>query len=112
MKGHTNKKVEDILLEAASKFFLMESAGSALVTITSIDLSPKGDRAVIFFSVLPEEKEKVVLEFAKRKRSDFREFIKSETKIQRLPFIDFEIDIGEKNRQNIDRISNISFDNH
>ena len=47
-----------------------------------------------------------MLAFAKRKRSEFREYLKKHSALQRLPTVDFEIDYGEKNRQRIDEISN------
>jgi ribosome-binding factor A len=59
----------------------------------------------IFFTVLPEEKQEAVLEFAKRKRSEFRDYIKTKTRLGRIPTFDFEIDLGEKHRQKIDEIS-------
>ena len=56
----------------------------------------------VFFSVLPEKYEEAVLNFAKRKRADFREYLKEHTVLRYLPTIDFALDLGEKNRQRID----------
>lgn len=82
-----------------------ESSGQALITVTDVKLLAKGKKALIFLTVYPSEKEKGVMDFAKRKRSDFREFLKEESKLFQLPFVDFEIDLGEKNRQKIDVLS-------
>ncbi len=41
----------------------------------------------------------------KRKRAEFREFFKGKARMRALPFFDFEIDKGEKNRQKIDEIA-------
>ncbi len=90
----------------ASTFFEEESGGTALITVTSVRLSDDQKEATIFFTVFPEDKEKAVLDFAKRKRSGFKHYVKSKSLLGRLPFFDFEIDLGEKNRQKIDTISN------
>jgi len=45
-----------------------------------------------------------VLDFAKRKRAEFRDFAKKNIRAGRIPFFDFEIDAGEKHRQKIDAI--------
>lgn len=85
-------------------FIKLESNGTSLVTVTDIDVKNRGKNASIFFTVLPEDKEGVVLDFLKRKRAEFREFIKENSRLGIIPFIDFEIDYGEKNRQNVDRL--------
>jgi len=92
-------------MELAARFFLLEANGSSLMTVTNAQVSDDGKRALIFFTVLPEDKEEEALEFAKRKRSDFKEFVKKESRLGRIPFFDFHIDVGEKNRQRIDEIS-------
>jgi ribosome-binding factor A len=61
-------------------------------------------RATIFITVMPESKEKEALEFAKRKRAELRDFLKKNIEIKIIPFIDIEIDRGEKNRQKIDEL--------
>jgi ribosome-binding factor A len=61
-------------------------------------------RATIYITVLPIDKEKTALEFAKRKRADLRQFLKKNMPIKIIPFIDIAIDMGEKNRQKIDEL--------
>lgn len=91
--------------ELAARFFASESNGSSLMTITSASVSDDGKEATIFFTVLPEDKEEEALAFTKRRRSDFKAFVKSESRLGRIPFFDFRIDVGEKNRQRIEEIS-------
>ena len=43
--------------------------------------------------------------FLKRKRSDFRDFVKDNARLARIPFFDFEIDKGEKNRRQVEEAS-------
>lgn len=101
-----DKKFEEVIKKAATRFLLEEASGSSLITVTNVSVTPRFEHATVFFTVFPTDKEKTALEFAKRKRSEFKEYLKSETRISRIPFIDFEIDYGEKNRQRIDEISN------
>lgn len=101
-----DKKMEEVLRELASKFLLEESGNNSLITVTSVKVSGDLKYATIYFTTYPEGSENFALEFLKRKRSDFREYIKENSRIARVPFIDFEIDLGEKNRQLIDNISN------
>ena len=99
--------MKEIIRHKASEFFERESSGTALITVTNLKLVDNGAKVLIFFTVFPANKENGVLDFAKRKRTEFREFLKQETKLFRLPFVDFEIDLGEKNRQKIDVLSQL-----
>lgn len=98
------EKVENLIKELAAKFLSRESNRTSLVTITDCHASPDLKRATIFMTVLPAEKENNALDFAKRKRADFRDFLKKNMKSKLIPFIDFAIDAGEKNRQKIDEL--------
>lgn len=100
-----DEKLKDLVRKAAAEFVEKESNHTSLITITDISVSGKGRKAIILFTVLPEGKEETALDFLKRKREDFREFFKSKSRLRALPFFDFEIDKGEKNRQRIDEIS-------
>lgn len=98
-------KVSSLIVELANDFINRESNRESLVTITYADVSPNLKNSTIFFTVFPEDKENTALEFLKRKRSDFREFAKTHSRLRVLPTFDFEIDLGEKNRQRIEEIS-------
>ena len=101
-----DKKIEEVIRELAAKFFLEESSGDGLITVTRVKVTPDTKQAKIFFTVYPPTKEKAVFDFAKRKRAEFRHYMQENSRISRLHFIDFDIDLGEKNRQLIDNISN------
>jgi len=100
-----DEKIKHAIQELASKFIQSESSGASLITVTDVRISNNGKNALILFTVLPEDKMKTVASFLKRKRGDFQEFVRGNSRIGRIPFFDFAIDLGEKNRQNIDRIS-------
>jgi ribosome-binding factor A len=99
-----DKKIEEVIKKCATKFMLEETSNASLLTVTNVIVTPKFEQATIFFTAFPEDKEKTALEFLKRKRGEFKEYLKSESRLQRIPFIDFQLDIGEKNRQNIERL--------
>ncbi|MDO8430553.1 MAG: ribosome-binding factor A [Candidatus Taylorbacteria bacterium] len=105
MASDRDQKLKDVIKEAAAEFLQREGNYTSILTVTDISLSDRGNQATIFFTVLPEDKEKGALDFVKRKRADFREFFKNKARMRSLPFFDFEIDNGEKNRQKIDEIA-------
>ncbi len=104
MSENRSNKITKIIKNAAAEFMQKESNGASLITITGVRLSNDEKYANILFTVLPEDKEEAVLEFTKRMRSEFRQFVKSNTKLGRIPMFDFQIDLGEKHRQKIDTI--------
>lgn len=76
-----------------------------MITVTDADISKDFKRSTIFFTAFPENKESTALAFLKRKRSDFRDYVKNHTEFRRIPFFEFSIDAGEKNRQKIEELS-------
>jgi ribosome-binding factor A len=101
-----NEKIKAILHNLGARFLSMNGNKSSLITVTNVNLTRDGKCATILFTVFPDSFEKTALEFAKRKRSEFKEFIKENSKLGRIPQIDFQIDSGEKNRQKIDALLN------
>lgn len=104
MSENKTEKMIKIIKKAAADFVQLESNGASLITITDVRLSKDEKYANILFTVLPTDKEKAVLEFMKRMRSEFREYVKNKTRLNRIPMFDFQIDLGEKYRQHIDTI--------
>lgn len=89
----------------AADFFARESNRESLITVTRADVSPDLKNVKIYLSIMPRTYEESALNFAKRSRTDFREYIKKHAQLARLPNIDFVIDDGEKNRQRIDDLT-------
>ena len=98
-------RLSQIILDLATKFIETESNRVSLITVTKVELANRGKLATILFTVFPDTEEVAVIEFLKRRRSDFRDFVKAKSRIPRIPFFDFMIDLGEKNRQKIDKLS-------
>jgi ribosome-binding factor A len=76
-----------------------------LITPIKADVSKDLAKSTIYITVFPDDKENHVLNLLKFRRSDFREFFKSHIKLRVIPFFDFKIDLGEKNRQRIEELS-------
>lgn len=99
-----NEKIANLIKGKVAEFLSRENNKTSLITVTSANTSPDLKKATIFITVLPEDKERTALLFAKRKRGEIREFLKKHMVIKTVPFIDIEIDRGEKNRQRIDEL--------
>ncbi|MBI5005172.1 MAG: ribosome-binding factor A [Candidatus Lloydbacteria bacterium] len=102
--GRRQEKISELLTQLAATFFRDHAGAHSLITITHASVSSDLARATIYLTVFPETEEERALAFAKRQRSDLREYIKKHTNFRRLPFVDIEIDLGEKNRQHIDEL--------
>jgi ribosome-binding factor A len=99
------EKLQELLRELAAQFFSRKSNRQSLITVTSVEVLSRGGRAIIRVTVLPENQEEAAVEFMSRRLTDFREFVRINSRIGRIPFFDVEIDIGEKNRQRIEEIT-------
>lgn len=97
-------KVSNLIKEKTALFLNRENNGTSLITVTSATVSPDLKKATIFITVLPDKFENTALLFAKRKRPEIREFLKKHMMTKVIPFIEIEVDRGEKNRQKIDEL--------
>lgn len=104
MKSQRQFQISEQIAHLAAQFLDRESNRQSLVTVTRADISPDLSRATVFFTVIPDEYEEEAVLFAKRKRSDFRTFVKKHTSLRRIPFFEFEIDRGERHRQHLDTL--------
>lgn len=98
------EKISNLIRQYTAEFLMRENNQTSLITITSASVSPDLKRGTVFMTVLPETKEKAALDFAKRKRPEIRDYLKKNMQTKVIPFIDIEIDKGEKNRQKIDEL--------
>jgi ribosome-binding factor A len=98
------EKTISLIKRLAAEYLERAASEGALVTVTDATISPDRKRATIYLSVLPESEEKRVFESVKRKLSDIREYVGKHARMRVLPFIEVEIDEGEKNRQKIDEL--------
>lgn len=105
MSQRRELRLSEEIAHMAGDFFARQPHKGSLITVTHAELSPSFKEATIFFSVLPEAMEAGALKYSKRMRSDFREYIKEHSAFHPIPTVDFELDLGEKNRQRIDELT-------
>ena len=99
-----NRKAEKIILKKASEFIQKESNRQSLITVTNISTSKDFQNATIFVTVFPEHKEEAGIDFLKRNQKEFKNYIKKETRLNKIPHFEFQIDSGEKSRQRIEEL--------
>ena len=105
MNDNRNERMQEAVREVAAEFLSRESNRDALITVTRAVMSQAGRHCNIFISVLPDSRENQALAFANRNRSEFSEFFKKKVKGM-PPQVEFMLDLGEKNRQRLDELSN------
>ena len=105
MDNKREAQVKEILVHMAGEFLAREASKQSLITVTRAEMTPDLKMATIFLSVFPESKEALALAFCKRERSAFREYLRAKSSLHFPPTIDFEIDIGEKNRLRIEDLT-------
>ena len=105
MGSRRHTQLSETIAHLAGDFFARESVQKSLITVTHADLSSDLKNATVYFSVLPHTMEAVTLKAAKRQRTDFRAYIKERAIFHPIPFVDFAIDMGEKNRQRVDELT-------
>ena len=99
-------KVSSLIKNMAADFLRGESGKISLITVIKAEVSKDLKKSTIYVTIFPEDKEVAALDFLKRRRADFRDYFKkSKVNMKTIPFFDFEIDAGEKNRQRIDELS-------
>ncbi len=96
------EKFSELIKRLSANFLEEASNRDALVSVMRVELSPDLKRGTVFITVLPTSKEESVMNFVKRKRSDLRDYFKKNLKTKTIPFVDIQIDLGEKARQNIE----------
>lgn len=104
MSEYRSEKITNHIKELAATFIEREAGPTSLITVTRVILSQDSKRAKIMISVLPREKENAAYGFVKRNLGELRIHIKKGLKINPIPFLEVEIDEGEKNRQRIDEL--------
>jgi ribosome-binding factor A len=106
MNENRHGRIEEALREVAAEFLSREANRNTLLTVTRVTLSNDDKHATIFITAFPETGEQAAVDFANRNRSELKEFYKKRVKGGLPPDIAFEIDMGEKNRQRLDELSN------
>jgi len=99
------EQMQERLREVAAEFLARESNGQSLITVTAAQVDERGQRAIIFITVLPDSQELKALEFANRNKQEFGMYLLKKVRGMRIPKLEFVIDKGEKMRQRLDELS-------
>ena len=98
-------RVEQLIKEFVATYIQREANTDPMITITNVNTSSDYKKATIYFTTIPDGRENDALIFLKRNASDLRQFIKKKSNLKIIPHMDFMVDAGERNRQNIDEIA-------
>ncbi len=104
MSDFRNEKITQRVKEIASMWIERESENTSMITVTRVEMTPDNKKAKIMVSVLPREKENAAYGFIRRNLGELRKYMTKNLNINPIPFLDVEIDEGEKNRQKIDEL--------
>lgn len=105
MTGARQDKMREFLRGVAAQFFAREAGPRSLITVTDATISPDFKRATIYITTFPTSEEERAIDFAKRKRTELREYIAEHARLRALPVLEVKLDLGERNRQRIDELS-------
>lgn len=99
-------KVGEEIAHRAGEFLVRYvRGGGALITVTHAKISPDLKNVTVFVSILPKSAEEESVKKLKRLRTDFHDYLKDATVLRNVPTVDFELDLGELNRQRIDDLT-------
>jgi ribosome-binding factor A len=105
MASMRENKAEAMMVELAAKYIAREAGRSTLITPLRADISPDRKNATIFVSVFPDSDSDHALAFLKRHKDLFRNSLKRTARLAILPYITWELDYGEKNRQRLEEVT-------
>ncbi len=101
------EKINSLLEKEIGRILLKKmDFGNALVTITNIRVNRNLSQAEVFITVMPETKEKEVIQILKRNTGNIQQIINKRLKMFSVPKINFKIDQSMKNFYKIDELSN------
>jgi len=100
-----DQKEEHILTHLAAQYIALEAGRTTLITPTRTMLGADRKTATIYISVYPTPDTEHALTFLKRHKDLFRDYLKKHSRLAILPYIRFELDEGERNRQRLDELS-------
>ena len=98
-------RVASLLTELVATYIQQEANTDPLITVTHVTISPDYRKATVYFTTIPNGREKDAEVFLKRTGSDLRGFIKRKANLKQIPFFEFSVDYGERHRQHIDEIA-------
>ena len=102
MDANKDKKLAIEIKKLSAIFIEREADNSSLITVTGCEIYNRGRNARVLVTIIPISKEEIAISFLKRQRDDLRKYIMKNIRAHHIPFLDIEIDYGEKNRQHVE----------
>ena len=99
-----HERVVSLIRELVATYVQQEANTDPLITITRVSTSPDYRKVTIFFTTIPEGREKDAEIFLHRSASDLRSYIKKKSDLKIIPHLEFMLDAGERHRQYTDKI--------
>jgi len=106
MDENKDKKLAEEIRKLSAIFIEREADRSSLITVTGTEIYNRGKNAKILITVIPESKEEIAVSFLKRQKDEMRKYIMKNIRVHHIPFLDIQIDYGEKNRQLVENLLN------
>lgn len=100
-----DEKAAERLVHLAADYIAHEAGRSTLITPLRAEIAPDRKNATVYVSIFPDTERERALQFLKRHKDLFRDYLKKNGRFAVLPFVHFEFDYGEQNRQHLDEIS-------
>ena len=104
-KSQRQNKMQQELVRQIGKAIVLIAGPQALITVMRADVSPDFKEATISISVIPTPEENKALFFLERHAHEIRSHLKDTLATRTIPFLTFELDAGERNRQRIDELT-------
>lgn len=105
MSAIRDEKALSRLTELAARYIAREAGRATLITPMRSTLSSDRKYATVYVSIFPDGEREHALKYLNRNSDTFRDFLKKEGRFAVLPFVKFEFDYGEENRQHLDSLS-------
>ena len=97
-------RVASLIKEMVATFIQHEANADPLITITKVSTSTDYKNATVYFTTIPEGREPDALIFLKRNGRELRHYIKKRSNLKIIPNLEFDLDAGERHRQNMDKL--------
>lgn len=103
--NHRPLRVAALIEHELGKILLREvEVPGAILTITSVEVSAKLDRALVMISVIPAEHEEKSIQEANRRRRELQHMLANRINIRPMPEVIFKIDRGSAHAARVEKL--------
>ncbi len=102
---HRHERISGLMLEELNKIIAREIEFiNCLVTVTSVDVGKKLDKAIVNFSVIPSQNSERALKTLEKAAGHLQYLLLKKLRIKPLPRISFKIDHGPEKAAAIEKL--------